>query len=63
MRKVKEVISAYDANGDGKLQFKEFVDMVHVGGFWDRSQSTCCDLPLTLAQLGCAGLVTKFRFK
>merc|ERR1711865_1051442 len=36
MRKVKEVIAAYDANGDGKLQFKEFVDMVHVGGFWDR---------------------------
>merc|ERR1719424_1612395 len=29
-------IESYDTNGDGKLQFGEFVDMVHCGDFWVR---------------------------
>ena len=36
MEHVKAVIEAYDVNGDGKLQFTEFVEMVHLGNFWAR---------------------------
>ena len=28
LRKVRDVIKAYDTNGNGKLEFAEFVDMV-----------------------------------
>jgi len=31
-----KTIEAYDGNGDGVMQFPEFVDMAHYGGFWKR---------------------------
>ena len=36
LQKARDVIKTYDHNGDGKLQFVEFVDMIHRGGFWNR---------------------------
>jgi len=34
--KAEAVIAAYDTNGDGKLQFAEFVDMMDLGDFWGK---------------------------
>ena len=36
---IEEMIADYDTNGDDKLQWTEFVDMVHYGNFWERSVS------------------------